>query len=204
MISSYTQLLARRYRNKLDDDADEFIEYAVDGANRMKALITDLLAYSRVDTRSRVLEPTDCNAVLERALANLRASIEENGASVASDPLPTVDADASQLEQVFQNLVGNAIKYRGEEAPQVHISAGRDEADWRFSVSDNGIGIEPQYAERIFVMFRRLHTSGEKEGTGIGLAICKKIVESHGGRIWVDSEPGQGSTFHFTIPAGER
>ena len=203
MVASYTQLLGRRYRDKLDDDAREFIGYAVDGVNRMQSLIADLLAFSRVGSRGGAFEPTDLGAVFRRALANLEAAVEESGAEVTADPLPTVRGDAVQLGQLFQNLVGNAVKFRGQAPPKVHVSAARQGAEWRISVRDNGIGIEPEYAERIFVIFQRLHGRAEYPGTGIGLAICKKIVERHGGRIWVESAAGQGSTFHFTLPAGD-
>jgi PAS domain S-box-containing protein len=202
MVSSYTQLLARRYQGKLDAAADEFIAYAVDGAYRMQRLINDLLAYSRVGTRAKAIEPTDCTAVLDQALANLKAAIERRGAVVTHDPLPTVMADDLQLVQLFQNLIGNAIKFQVEKVPRVHISAEHRGNEWVFAVRDNGIGIDPQYAERIFVIFQRLHTREEYHGTGIGLAICKKIVERRGGRIWVESQPGMGSTFYFTIPIG--
>ncbi len=201
MVSSYTQLLARRYQGKLDADADEFIAFAVDGANRMQGLINDLLAYSRVGARVKGFEPADCSAVLDQALADLKAAIEKSGAVVTHDPLPAVMADDSQLVQLFQNLIGNAIKFH-VEAPRIHVSAEQKGKEWVFSVRDNGIGIEPQYAERIFVIFQRLHTREDYPGTGIGLAICKKIVERRGGRIWVESQPGTGSTFYFTIPIG--
>ena len=200
MVSSYTQLLARRYRGKLDSDADEFIGYAVDGANRMQTLIKDLLAYSRVTAQGKVFERVDCNGLLEEVLSNLRVADEQNRAVVTHDPLPTVMADRGQLGQLFQNLIGNAIKFRGEEPPQIHVSAEQRTGEWLFSVRDNGIGVGPQYAERIFVIFQRLHNREEYPGTGIGLAICKKIVERHGGRIWVVSHTGQGATFHFTLP----
>jgi PAS domain S-box-containing protein len=200
MVASYTQLLARRYRGKLDADADEFIAYAVDGVTRMQALINDLLAYSRVGTRQVQAEPADVEAVLARVLAALRPAMEEAGATVTHDPLPTVTADVVQLGQLFQNLVGNAMKFRGAEAPRVHVGAERGEDEWVFSVRDNGIGIAPEYQERIFVIFQRLHSRAEYPGTGIGLSICKKIVERHGGRIWLESEPGAGTTFFFTIP----
>ena len=202
MVSSYTQLLARRYQGKLDANADEFIAYAVDGANRMQRLINDLLAYSRVGTRGKEFEPTDCAAAFDLALANLQAATVENGAVVTRDPLPTLMADKLQIGQLFQNLIGNAVKYHGAEPPRVHVSAERKGDDWVFSVRDNGIGIDPQYAERIFVIFQRLHTREEYPGTGIGLAICKKIVERHGGRIWMESQLGSGTTFYFTITAG--
>jgi signal transduction histidine kinase len=207
MVASYVQLLARRYQGRLDADADEFIAYAVDGATRMQALINDLLAYSRVGTRGKPFEPTDCEAILDQALANLQVAIEENGAAVTHDLLPTVMADATQLTQLFQNLIGNAVKFRGEESLRIHISAhwpsaieNRKSDEWIFSVRDNGIGIDPEYHERIFLIFQRLHTREEYPGTGIGLAICRKIVERHGGRIWVESQPGKGSIFYFTIP----
>ncbi|MGO8732848.1 MAG: PAS domain S-box protein [Terriglobia bacterium] len=202
MVSSYTQLLARRYQGRLDASADEFIAYAVDGANRMQRLINDLLAYSRVGTRAKAIQATDCTAVLGQALANLKATIDKSGALVTYDPLPTVMADDLQLVQLLQNLIGNAIKFHVEKLPCIHVSAEQKGSEWVFSVRDNGIGIEPQYAERIFVIFQRLHTREEYAGTGIGLAICKKIVERRGGRIWVESKPGAGSTFYFTIPIG--
>ena len=205
MVSSYTQLLAKRYKGKLDSDADEFIAYAVDGANRMQRLITDLLAYSRVGTRGRKLEPTDFAAALNAALVNLKLAIDESGAVVTHDPLPTLVADKSQITQLFQNLIANAVKFHSAEPPRIHVSAAPDPAGghWLFSVRDNGIGIEPQYCERIFAVFHRLHTREEYPGTGIGLAICKKTVERHGGRIWAESQLGAGTTFHFTIAAGE-
>ena len=202
MVSSYTQLLARRYQGQLDAEANEFIAYAVDGANRMQGLINDLLAYSRVGTRGKGFEPTDCTAVLDQALANLKAAMEKSGAVVTHDPLPTVMADNLQLVQLFQNLIGNAIKFHVEKPPRIHVSAEQKGNEWVFSVRDNGIGIDPQYAERIFIIFQRLHTREEYPGTGIGLAICKKIVERRGGRIWVESQLGKGSTFYFTIPIG--
>lgn len=203
MVASYTQLLARRYKGKLDADADEFIGYAVDGANRMQRLIQDLLAYSRVSTRGQAFEPVPVGAIVAQALDNLRGAVEESRAVVTRDPLPTVMADETQLLQLFQNLLSNAIKFRGGQPPRVHVSAARHDTEWQFSVRDNGIGIDPQYADRIFVVFRRLHNITEYPGTGIGLAICKKIVERHGGRIWVESQPGKGATFYFTVPVGE-
>jgi PAS domain S-box-containing protein len=201
MVASYTQLLARRYRDRLDSTAGEFIDYAVDGARRMQDLINDLLTYSRVGTRGKEFAPTDCGKVLETAIANLQAAVEENGAAVAQDPLPVVMADDSQMLQLLQNLVANAVKFHGAEPPRVHVSARRQAKDWLFAVRDNGIGIDSAHQQRIFTIFQRLHGKAEYPGTGIGLAICKKIVERHGGRIWVESQPGNGSTFHFTIPA---
>ncbi len=200
MVSSYTQLLARRYKGKLDADADEFIAFAVDGANRMKTLINDLLDYSRVSTRGKTFKPTDCSVVYDRAIANLNFAIEDSGVVITHDDLPTILADTTQLVQLFQNLIGNAIKFRGEEPLRINISVEQKEDEWLFSVRDNGIGIEGQYAERIFVIFQRLQKKSEYSGSGIGLAICKKIVELHGGSIWMESEPGKGTTFYFMIP----
>ncbi|OEU48639.1 MAG: hypothetical protein BA871_05390, partial [Desulfuromonadales bacterium C00003096] len=201
MVSSYMQLLKRRYEGKLDSDADDFIGFAVDGAKRMQVLINDLLVYSRVGTRGKPFEPTNCEDVLEQVLANMEVTIGESGVVVTHDSLPTVVADVSQLVQLFQNLISNALKFRGEDAPRVHVAAEQKDGDWLFFVADNGIGIDPEYFERIFVIFQRLHGRDEYSGTGIGLAVCKKIVERHGGRMWVESEPGQGATFYFTIPA---
>ena len=200
MVTSYTQLLAKRYEGRLEPDADEFIAYAVDGAKRMQQLINDLLAYSRVGTKGGEFVPIDCELVLDRVMSNLRAATDESGAAITRDPLPSIVADSSQLGQLFQNLVGNAIKYRNEAPPVVHVGAQRKNGEWLFSVSDNGIGIEPQFAERVFAIFQRLHTKAEYPGTGIGLAVCQRIVERHGGRIWVESELGRGATFRFTIP----
>jgi len=200
MVTSYVQLLARRYEGKLDSDADEFIGFATDGAVRMRKLINDLLTYSRVGTQGKELSPTDSEAVLAQSVNDLKVAVEENAALVTHDPLPTVMADRSQLGQLFQNLIGNAIKFQGNEPPRVHISASRNGNGWTFSVRDNGIGIAAEYSERIFIIFQRLHSRQEYAGTGIGLAICKKIVERHGGRIWVESEVGKGTTFCFTLP----
>jgi hypothetical protein len=221
MVASYTQLLEKRYKDKLDQDAREFIGYAVDGANRMQRLINDLLDYSRVQTQGKSFETVDSHSAMGAALVNLASAIEESGAVVTNGDLPMVEVDYSQLVRVFQNLIGNAIKFRGETSPRVHVSAKggtTDHADgtypgkpaagrvtvspsfWNFSVSDNGIGIEPQYFERIFVIFQRLHDKVKYPGTGIGLAICRRIVERHGGKIWVESEFGKGSTFNFTLP----
>jgi len=200
MVSSYTQLLLRRYGERFDGDAKEFMDYIVDGAARMKQLIEDLLAYSRVGTRGGRFRPVACEEVLGRVLVNLRAAIEASGATVTHDPLPTLQADDSQLAQLLQNLIGNALKFHGAGAPRVHVGALEHDAEWEFFVRDNSIGIEPQYYERIFMVFQRLHDKGEYPGTGIGLAICKKVVDRHGGRIWVESKPGEGSTFRFTLP----
>ncbi len=204
MISSYTQLLARRYRAKLDDTAIEFMDYVTDGVKRMQTLIQDLLAYSRVGSQGMPFTSVDFNVVLEQVLSDLRLVRQETGAVVTHDPLPALDADAVQVTQLFQNLISNAIKFRNSTVPRIHIGVRREQSAWQFSVADNGIGIEPQYAERIFVIFQRLHTRSEYAGTGIGLAICKKIVERHGGRIWVESQHGAGSVFHFTFPIASR
>jgi signal transduction histidine kinase len=201
MVASYTQLLAKRYKGKLDQDADEFIAYAVNGANRMQALIQDLLAFSRVDRHGQQFERTSVETLLCYALDNLKGAIEDSGAVVTYDSLPDVIADERQLLHVLQNLLSNAIKFRGPEPPRIHVSAERRGDEWLFSVRDNGIGIDPQYGERIFVIFQRLHTNAEYPGTGIGLSLCKKIVERHGGRIWMESRPGEGATFNFTLPA---
>mgnify|MGYP001075996472 CR=1 FL=1 len=202
MVSSYTQLLARRYKGQLDADADEFIQFAVDGAIRMQQLIEGLLSYSRISTRGQEFKPTNLQTVLGQVHSNLKLLIEENNALITKEDLPTVPADENQMVQLFQNLIGNAIKYRSENTPNIRISAERQGPDWVIAVQDNGIGIDPQYQERIFTIFEQLHKRGEYTGTGIGLAICKRIVERHEGRIWVESEPGQGSTFYFTLPAG--
>ena len=201
MVGSYVQLLGRRYKGKLDANADEFIAYALDGAHRMQRLIEDLLTFSRVGTRGAPLAPTELSVVLDRALANLKLAIDETGATIIRNGLPTVSADAGQLEHLFLNLVSNALKFRGSTPPAIRISAVRRDGEWLLSVRDNGIGIHPQYFERIFIIFQRLHGKNEYPGTGIGLAICKKIVERHGGRIWVESVSGQGATFFFTLPA---
>jgi PAS domain S-box-containing protein len=201
MVVSYTQLLERRYGGLLDQDARQFIGYAVDGATRMQRLIDDLLTLSRVGTKGQPTVPTDSRAVVDEALGNLQLALEESGAVVTVSDLPTVLADPSQLVQLFQNLVANAIKFRRSgEAPRIDISAVNLGSEWRFAVRDNGIGIEPQYTDRVFVIFQRLHTREEYPGTGIGLAVCKRIVERLGGRIWVESVVGQGATFFFTVP----
>jgi PAS domain S-box-containing protein len=205
MVASYTQLLSRRYKGKLDGDADEFIAFAVDGASRMQRLIQDLLLYSRVQTKGMELRETSSEDAFERAIKNLRGSIQESGAVITHDPLPHVQADEMQLAQLFQNLVGNAIKYQGPGIPKVHISVKMNGGDkWMFSVNDNGLGIDPLYFDKIFGMFQRLHKREEFAGTGIGLAICKKIVERHGGNIAVESQPGHGSTFSFALENSQR
>lgn len=202
MVASYTQLLARRYAGKLDQDADEFIGFAVDGARRMQELINDLLAYSRAGTRPLQLDAVDVNRMVDQIVADFGVAIADSDAHVTHDVLPTVQADATQLRQVFQNLIANGLKFhRPEAAPRVHVSSRREDDAWVFGIEDNGIGIEPQYMERIFALFQRLHTRAEYPGTGIGLAICKRIVERHGGRIWLESEYGHGTTFWFTLPA---
>jgi len=199
MITSFTQLLVSRYRGNLDTDADDFIHFIADGAKRMSSLINDLLEYSRVGTRGRPLSPTDCSTVFELACNNLRVAIEEAGATITTDPLPQVMGDENQLLQLFQNLIGNAVKFRGDQPVKVHVGVKQQKGNWLFRISDNGIGIEPQHAERIFIIFQRLHSRSQYPGTGIGLAICKKIVERHGGRIWVESEQGAGATFCFFL-----
>jgi len=199
MVASYVQLLERRYKGKLDSDADEFIGYAVDGANRMRALIDDLLTYSRVGRLGKPFEPTNLEKTMDLVLQNLSASIADSGAIVTYDKLPVIVADEGQLVQVFQNLIGNAIKFHGKEPPRIHVSAKDKGTEYQFSVSDNGIGIDPQYFDHLFRIFQRLHTREEYPGSGIGLAICKKIVERHGGHIWIESQVGKGSTVYFTL-----
>ena len=204
LVSSYVQLLEMRYEDKLDRDAKDFIGFAVEGVTHMQKLIDDLLAYSRVGTRGKEFAPIAVKTALDRALTNLQIRIADNGAVITTDPLPTVIADRTQLTQMFQNLIGNAIKFCRDQPPQIHVGAKQQSDEWLFSVRDNGIGIEPQFADRIFTIFQRLHAREEYPGTGIGLAICKKIVDRHGGRIWVESELGQGATFYFTIPVREQ
>jgi light-regulated signal transduction histidine kinase (bacteriophytochrome) len=200
-IKSYTDLLAKRYQGQIDDKADKYIGYITDGTARMQSLISDLLTYSRVGRGELTLEPIDLGAVLNRTLSDLNTAIRESNAVITATPLPTVRANPSQMGQLLQNLIGNAIKFHASQPPQVQIKATLYEQSWTISVQDNGIGIEPQYADRIFIIFQRLHTKDKYPGTGIGLAICKRIVERHGGRIWFESEPGRGTTFFFTIPA---
>jgi signal transduction histidine kinase len=203
MVATYTQLLAERYQGKLDANADKYIHYAVDGALRMQILVQDLLAFSRVGRQGKDVKVNDCNEIVKAALKNLQASIEESGAQVVCSRLPSVVADGSLLLQVFQNLIGNAIKFRGSQPAVIHLNAEKQGREWIFSVADNGIGIAPEYAEMVFVIFKRLHTREEYPGSGIGLAICKKIIEEHGGRIWVESQTGRGAAFKFTIPVRE-
>lgn len=201
MVTAYTQLLGERYRGKLDENADKFIGYASEGAQRMQVLIHDLLAFSRVGRNGPASKSIDCNAVMQEVLQTLASTIRESGATVNYAELPAVWADRTQLAQLFQNLIGNAIKFRGSEPAVVAVQAEKSGQQWQFSVSDNGIGIAPEHAENIFVVFQRLHARTEYPGNGIGLAICKKIVEHYGGKIWMESQSGQGSTFKFTLPA---
>lgn len=203
MVSSYVKLLERRYKGRLDADADDFIDFAVDGATRMQHMIQDLLSYSRVNTHGNPPSSTDVGKVLHQVITNLRMSIDESGARITNEALPVVEADATQLVQLFQNLIANAIKFCKELPPKIHVTAAKENAFWVFSVQDNGVGLDPDFADRIFIIFQRLHTREHYPGTGIGLAICKRIVERHGGSIWVESAPGKGSTFSFTLPASE-
>jgi len=203
MVSAYTQLLAERYHGKLDEQANKYIDYAVDGAARMQSLIQDLLAFSRVGRQETALKITDCNEIVAQAMRDLQAAILESGAAVTHGRLPRVMASSSQLKQVFQNLIGNGLKFRRSEAPMIRISAEKRDSNWIFSVADNGIGISPEHAESIFVIFNRLHTRTEYQGNGIGLAICKKIIERHGGAIHAVPNQGGGTIFRFTLPAGK-
>jgi light-regulated signal transduction histidine kinase (bacteriophytochrome) len=194
------RLLEKRYADSLDETGHEFIHWANDGAERMHAMIQGLLTFARIGTRGHKCEPTDCEALLKRVLNDLQATIEAHDAHITHTPLPTVLADGTQLEQVFQNLISNALKFHGEAPPRICIGAQDRKGEWEFSVQDNGIGLDPKQATRIFEIFQRLHTEDEYPGTGIGLAVCKRIIERHGGRIWVQSSPGAGSTFYFTLP----
>lgn len=204
MVATYTELLSEHYKDApLDEKAEKYIHYVVDGAKRMQQLIKDLLAYSRVDSQGKIPTPIETEALVKSVLDRLNIAVEESHAEVVCDNLPTVLADAVQLAQVFQNLIGNALKFRGEKSPRIHIGAERNDDTWRFYVKDTGIGIDKQHADLVFQMFQRLHERGQYDGSGIGLAIAKKIVERHGGRIWFDSVPGNGSTFYFTMPAAE-
>jgi light-regulated signal transduction histidine kinase (bacteriophytochrome) len=204
MISAFAQLLSERYSGRLDPDADEFIAFMVDSANRMRDLINGLLSFSRVQTQGKPLTPVPAEEAFRRALANLQVTITESQAQISHDPLPLVLADPTQLMQVFQNLIANAIKFCSQQVPTVHVSAQPADSEWLFSVQDNGIGIDPQFHHRIFEIFQRLHGRTEYSGTGMGLALCQRIVERHGGRIWVESALGQGATFYFTLPLAQR
>jgi signal transduction histidine kinase len=199
MVKSYTQLLASRYEGRLDREADEFITYAVQGVSRMEKFIRDMLSYAQAAEGGIEMKPVACISIVDWALLELELSIRESGAQITHDELPVVLADSMRLSQVFKNLIGNAIKYHGEQPPRVHISCSAHADMWQISIADNGIGIDPKYVDSVFGLFKRLH-GRDKAGSGVGLAICKEIVEHHGGRIWVDSEPGKGSTFHFTVP----
>ncbi len=199
-ITSYLDLITSRYADRLDDTAMEFMGFAMDGAQRMRTLINDLLEYSRVDVRGQPLEPVNCNSVLDAALSNLGQTISSTGAKVESSPLPVINGDESQLSRLFQNLIGNALKFRDKRKPRVQIWAELQGEDWVFAIKDNGIGIDPEYQAKVFGMFARLHSQARYSGSGIGLALCSKIAQRHGGQIWVESEPGKGSTFRFTIP----
>jgi light-regulated signal transduction histidine kinase (bacteriophytochrome) len=203
MVASYVQLLERRYKDKLDSDANDFINFAVEGTKRMQNLINDLLVYSKVHSRATPMQTVDLEVVLNTVRANLAIAIQENGAEITHDQLPPVVADETQITQVFQNLISNAIKFHGKEPPRIHIGAQKQDNQWIFAVADNGIGIDPKYFERIFVIFQRLH-GPEYPGTGAGLSITKRIIERHGGRIWVKSTPGSGSTFYFSLPEKEK
>ena len=202
-IAGMSQLLQQRYQGQLDSRADEYINHIVDGSQRMQTLINDLLAYSRIDRRGEAIQTTEAEVALKATLENLSLAIQEYGANITNENLPMVQADPTQLIQLFQNLIGNALKFRAERPPKVHIGVTDAGDYWQFSVQDNGIGIEPEYFDRIFQVFQRLHTRQEYRGTGIGLAICKKIIERHGGSIRVESEVGQGTTFYFTLPKGK-
>jgi light-regulated signal transduction histidine kinase (bacteriophytochrome) len=204
MVTNYLQLLEQRYAAQLDPKAREFVAYAVDGAARMQQLIRDLLTYSRVSTKVQPFEETNTAEALERAVSNLKLAIEESGGAVTHGTLPVVLGDPLLLSQLFQNLISNALKFRGPQPPLVRIEAERRDNEWLFSVRDNGIGVDPRDFNRIFVIFQRLHSREKYAGTGIGLSVCKKIIERHGGRIWLESQPGQGTTFYFTLPVGAR
>ena len=204
MVATYTQLLGERYKGKLDENADKYIHYAKDGALRMQTLVTDLLAFSRVGRSQEAPQDIDCNFVAGCVMANLQSVIQESGARISYSDLPVLLGDRTELLQLFQNLIGNAIKFRRSERPEVRITAEQNRKEWLFSVADNGIGIAPQHAADVFAIFKRLHTREEYPGSGIGLAICKKIVEQNQGRIWVESQPGQGSTFRFTWPIRDK
>lgn len=201
MVSSYLQLVEDRYADDLDDAGKEFIGFAVDGGDRMLRMVDGLLEYSRIEAAGEPFEPVALDTVFEEACEHLRVRIEESAAEITKAPLPTVQGDESKLRQVFQNLLSNAIEYSGEEPPRVHVTAEQDDTAWRISVSDEGIGLDPTHAESVFELFNRLHSRDEHEGTGIGLALCERIIERHGGRIRVESTPGEGATFVFSLPA---
>lgn len=203
MVSSYLQLIEKRYSDTLDADGEEFLAFAIDGADRMRDMIDGLLQYSRIETQGDPFEPTDLEAVLDDVLADIQFKIEDTDADIRADDLPRVIGDAGQLRQLFQNLLQNAIEYSDDEPSRIHVSADRSGSMWTISVSDDGIGIDPANQDRIFEVFQRLHSRAEYDGTGIGLALCQRIVERHDGDIWVESEPGEGSTFSFTLPAAE-
>jgi light-regulated signal transduction histidine kinase (bacteriophytochrome) len=200
MVTSYLQLLKTRYDGVLDEDGEEFLEFAAAGAERMREMIDALLEYSRVETDGDPLESVDLNEVIDDVLVDLQVSIEESDAEISTERLPRVKGDANQLRQVFQNLLSNAITYTDDGPPRIDVSATRDDGEWVMSVQDDGIGIDPEEQDRVFTVFDRLHGRGDYEGTGIGLALCQRIVERHDGEIWVESEPGEGSTFSFTLP----
>jgi hypothetical protein len=203
-VAGFVELLRRNLKGSLDDKTTEYIDFTIDGARRMQSLINGLLEYSRVGTKGKIPKKINSKEALDEAIARLAASIKETDAEIIADDLPVVYFDDVQLTQLFQNLIGNAIKFRGQQAPRIRINAARQDSAWQFAVTDNGIGIEPQYNERIFQIFQRLHNREKYPGMGIGLSICKKIVERHNGKIWVESKPGSGSTFYFTVPdAGE-
>ncbi|OIB58321.1 sensor histidine kinase [Natrialba sp. SSL1] len=200
MVSSYLQLIERRYGNEFDEDGEEFLAFAIDGADRMRSMIDALLEYSRIDTEGDPLTPTELDDVLADVRQDLQVKIDEHDAQIESESLPTVAGDADQLRQLFQNLLSNAIEYSGQERPEIRITAERTDSEWQLSIHDSGIGIRAEDQERIFEVFQRLHSHEERSGTGIGLALCKRIVERHDGRIWVESKPGEGATFTFTLP----
>lgn len=199
MVASFTQLLSKKYHDKLDETADEYINFAVEGAKRMQNIIRDLLEFSRTSSDSN-LEVVNCNTALDEAIKSLDPEITESCAFIRRENLPVIQAKTGQIVQLFENLISNAIKFRGGKTPEIHVGCSSGQAEWRFMVKDNGIGIDPQFKERIFSIFQRLHDRSEYPGTGIGLSLCRKIVENFGGRIWVESQPGEGSAFYFTIP----
>lgn len=200
MVSTYLQLIERRYEDALDEEGEELFEYARNGADRMRSMIDGLLQYSRIESMGNKFEPVELDAVLDDVCEDLRVTIEESGADITSDQLPRVNGDESQLRQVFQNLLTNAIKFSGEAPPQVHVSAEQDGDEWLIAVTDHGVGVDPDHQEQIFEVFEGFHEGGDYPGTGIGLAVCERIVERHEGEIWVESEPGEGATFMFTLP----